>query len=459
MKHPNLVFVVLDTARADALEGWGAPSGATPNLAALARGGAAAPAYSTCNWTTPSHASMFTGLLPRAIGMGSGLAPAVALEQQRGRVLAQVLRARGYETAAVSANPYVSEWGGFGIGFDRFEQISVRRHRPGESIRDRLQWQLDAVRARTDDGLGAAATAVRALLETVSSERPFFWFVNLMECHSPYLPPRPWNDLGVVGRWRAGADAARWQTHDARARVCVGELDVPSPVLVRMHHLYNRSVSAMDHWIGQLADDLERAGRLDDTVVVVTSDHGENFGDGHLVGHLLSVDERLIRVPLIVSGPGARSSSLPFSLVGLPAFIGQLLGLDDHPWHDDGSGVAVAQTNGIATWDPDVRRRLEAAWRLPEAIVDRLGGPISCATDGRFKLVRDGEALRLHDLTDDPLEVRDVAHAHPDHVARLRAVLDDADRRVDGHEPAGGPAAAQAPTDDLEDRLRLLGYL
>jgi len=458
--RPNVVLVVLDTARADAVEGWGAPSGATPNLAALARAGTAAAAYSTCNWTTPSHASMFTGLLPRELGLGSGISPAAALEQQRARVLAEVLRARGYDTAAVSANPYVSEWGGLAIGFDRFEQIAVRRHRPGRTFRDRVQWQLDAVRARTDDGLTGVAAAVRGLLDTATRDRPFFWFVNLMECHSPYLPPRPWNDLGAVARWRAGSDAARWQTHDARARVCAGELDVPPGVLTRMHHLYDRSVSAMDHWIGQLVDDLDRAGRLDDTVVIVTSDHGENFGEGHLIGHLLSVDDRLIRVPLIVSGPGAASRALPFSLVGLPALVAGLVGLDQHPWAHDGSGVAVAQTDGIATWDPEARRRLEAAWRLPRSIVDRLGSPISCATDGRFKLVRDRGAERLHDLTQDPLEDRDVADRHPDQMARLRTVLDRADVRVEP--PASRPvegAGTEAPTSDLEARLRLLGYL
>jgi len=455
---PNLVLVVLDTARADAVEGWGAPTGATPNLAALARTGRSAAAYSTCNWTTPSHASMFTGLLPRALGLGSGVAPATALRQHRGRVLAEVLRARGYDTAAVSANPYVSEWGGLAIGFDRFEQVQVRRHRPGHSVRDRLQWQLDAVRARTDDGLRAVATEVRRLLDAAPSDRPFFWFVNLMECHSPYLPPRPWNDLGAIGRWRAGVDAARWQTHDARARVCCGELDVPPRVLSRMHHLYDRSVSAMDQWVGQLVDDLDRAGRLDDTVLIVTSDHGENFGEGHLVGHLLSVDDRLIRVPLIVSGPGSAARPLPFSLVGLPALVADLLELDHHPWHDDGSGIAVAQTNGIATWDPEARRRLEAAWRLPSSIVDRLGDPISCATDGRFKLVRDDDTRRLHDLDEDPLESTNVAATHPDVVTRLAAVLDRADQP---HEIVAAPRSSDgpAPTVDLEERLRLLGYL
>jgi arylsulfatase A-like enzyme len=267
--------------------------------------------------------------------------------------------------------------------------------------------------------------------------------------------------LGVVGRWRAGTDAARWQTHDARARVCTGELDIPAAALERMHHLYNRSVSSMDHWVGDLVDDLDRSGRLADTVVVVTSDHGENFGEGHLVGHLLSVDDRLIRVPFVVAGPDkADLGDGPFSLVRLPALVANLLGIDDHPWSDVGPGPAVAQTDGLATWDEEARERLVAAWNLPSPIVDRLASPIACATDGRFKLVRESGRHRLYDTSDDPLEGRDVSDSHPDQVKRLQTVLDAA-------EPLS-PTADRAPesgahdnstTRDLEDRMRLLGYL
>jgi arylsulfatase A-like enzyme len=347
------------------------------------------------------------------------------------------------------------------LGFDRFEQIAVRRHRPGESMRDRLRWQLAAVQATHDDGLTKVAASVRSLLDSTPADRPFFWFVNLMECHSPYLPPRPWNDLGVVGRWRAGADAARWQTHDARARVCAGELDVPASALARMHHLYDRSVSAMDHWVGDLVDDLDRTGRLADTVVIVTSDHGENFGDGHLIGHLLSVDDRLIRVPLIVSGPDTvELGDGPFSLVRLPALVADALGLDDHPWEDISSGPAVAQTDGLATWDREARTRLEAAWHLPAHIVDQLAHPIACATDGRFKLVRTAGVERLHDMTTDPLEESDVAASHPSTVTELRKALDAAGQfgASSSSDDARDSMATETPA-ELEARLRLLGYL
>jgi len=146
-------------------------------------------------------------------------------------------------------------------------------------------------------------------------------------------------------------------------------------------------------------------------------------------------------------------------LVGLPALVADLLGLDRHPWEDAGSGVAVAQTDGTATWGPEARRQLEAAWRLPPSIVDRLASPISCATDGRFKLVREGASERLHDLDADPLEGRDVAASHPDVAARLGVVLDGADRRHDPNAPGVPAGDATSPTADLEERLKLLGYL
>ena len=185
----------------------------------------------------------------------------------------------------------------------------------------------------------------------------------------------------------------------------------------------------MDKWVGDLVDDLDRAGRLADTVVIVTSDHGENFGEGHLIGHLLSVDDRLIRVPLIVAGPDAVAfGDGPFSLVRLPALVARTLGLDDHPWDDVSTGPAVAQTDGLATWDREARTRLEAAWQLPAHIVERLAGPIACATDGRFKLVRTSGADRLHDIAADPHEERDVAAAHPNVVNRLRTVLESSER-------------------------------
>ena len=129
---PNVLCVVLDTARADAFEPYGAPAGASPAVANLARRGSALPhVYSTAAWTLPAHASMFTGLLPRTVGLtqapeGTPQSARPRLEAVRERMLPEVLARAGYETRAVSANLWVSPHCGFDIGFEHFGYIEPR---------------------------------------------------------------------------------------------------------------------------------------------------------------------------------------------------------------------------------------------------------------------------------------------------------------------------------------------
>src|SRR3954470_17678282 len=122
----NVLVLVFDTSRADAFEPYGAQAGASPAVSQLAgRGKAIDDVFSTACWTLPSHASMFTGLLPRALGLGQapGGAPQGAkpvLEGQRDRLLSEVFRRAGYATRAASANLWISPHSGFEIGFEEF---------------------------------------------------------------------------------------------------------------------------------------------------------------------------------------------------------------------------------------------------------------------------------------------------------------------------------------------------
>src|SRR4051794_21310191 len=150
---PNVLVVVLDAARRDALEPYGARAGATPAIAQLAARGRALPeVYATACWTAPSHTSMFTGLMPRAAGLARVPAPSAAkagLEQHRDRVLTEVMRRAGYATAGVSANLWVAD-GGFDMGFDEFEAVdSGRVAGIGEAgLQKRLRRYLEAAPAR-----------------------------------------------------------------------------------------------------------------------------------------------------------------------------------------------------------------------------------------------------------------------------------------------------------------------
>ena len=173
---PNILLIVFDTARADAFEPYGAPAGASPVVADLARrGGATRRVHAASCWTMPSHAAMFTGLLPRAAGMtrapgGDAFALPPLLERHHDRLLATVLARAGYATAGVSANLWISSRTGFATGFDRF--VDVDSHLAAEAAMSRGgrgRWALSAVRAREDNGAAAAAEAIEGWLGDLGS--------------------------------------------------------------------------------------------------------------------------------------------------------------------------------------------------------------------------------------------------------------------------------------------------
>lgn len=452
---PNVLWIVLDTARADAFEPYGAPTGASPAVAELARKGHAhANVHSTACWTVPSHASMFTGLLPRAAGLSRapGGIPSgcrMVMETHRERVLPEVLRRAGYSTRAISTNLWVTEHSGFAIGFDDFRVVEATRQPDmvGGRGRGRARWAIDALRARSDDG---AAEAGRILQHWLSenSDRPWFYFVNLIEAHSPYLPPKPWNDLGPAGRVRAAEEARRHLTLGEIWRVCVGSATVPDDALDRMRHLYARAIRQQDDW---LAGILERVD-LEDTLVILCSDHGENLGEGGLIGHAYSLDERLTRVPFVAAGPGAPEAVQ--SLAELPRLVASAVGLGQHPWGDVLPSAAVAQFDAPAEPGDPRANKAAADWDLDEAGLTRLTGSFEMATDGRYKLIRRDGLLELVDLGQDPLEVR------PQRVEthELTAALDHPAARS---RAAAAPAsqASQEELDRIEDQMRTLGYL
>jgi arylsulfatase A-like enzyme len=167
---PNVILVVLDTARADGFEPYGAPAGTTPAVSQLtSRGVAVDKAIAPCNWTMPSHVSMLTGLLPRAAGLakppeGMQANCRIVLESLRERLLPEVLRRRGYWTAGASANLWVSNHVGFDTGFDEFHDLVGKRvaRMHDDRLRSRFRWYVQAVLARIDD-LKQAAVVVASM--------------------------------------------------------------------------------------------------------------------------------------------------------------------------------------------------------------------------------------------------------------------------------------------------------
>jgi arylsulfatase A-like enzyme len=207
-----------------------------------------------------------------------------------------------------------------------------------------------------------------------------------------------------------------------------------------MRHLYERSIALMDDWLARIREALHRHGLSDDTTLIVTSDHGENFGETPgLIGHAGSLDDRLLRVPLVMAGPRTPvPSDGVTSLTDLPRLVAGIAGLADHPWGEaTGDGVAIAQYDGPVHED---RRPILDEWNATADGVRRLTERFTAATDGEHRLVR----------SDSGDEGDDLPH--------LRAALDRADATAWDPDPEGtqgGSADAAA----IEERMRLLGYL
>jgi arylsulfatase A-like enzyme len=430
--------------------------------------------YANAPWTLPSHVTLFTGLLPRASGIatmtsGNPADAAPVLDPHHDRLLPKVLRRSGYATRAVSCNLWISTASGFGTGFDEFASVDTGRQTGlhSDRLRDRLRWDLEGLRARADDGAEQAGAILRKWAAEPRG-KPFFWFVNLVECHSPYLPPRPYNDLGPADRLRAAEEARRYLTLTAIWRACAGALELPEDVLSRMRHLYARAVRSMDDWLARFLDDLERGGHLDDTLVIVTSDHGENFGEDNYMGHAFSLDDRLIRVPFVAAGPVALPTSEVDSLAGVPALIAAAAGIEQHPWAGSipPGEVAVSQFDPPGTIDhPKWQERIEE-WGVTNEIEWRVAKPLTSATDGRRKLLIRGEREELYDLASDPLEMSPLDPAEAGNsvpgLEALRAAIEHPVTRAHGGTEPAHVGTAPADEDELrqlEERMKLLGYM
>jgi arylsulfatase A-like enzyme len=470
---PNVLLVVLDAARRDALEPYGAPPGSSPTIDALARRGhALAHAYATSSWTLPSHASMFTGELPRTLGLaqapdGTPAGARPTLEAISEQLLPSVLRDAGYATHGFSANLWASGHAGFDLGFDSFTYVSGGRNErldalPGGRAGARLAWALEGARARADDGAAELGVALKAAIDGAGSA-PTFWFVNLVECHSPYLPPRPWNDLGIAARARAALDAQRYQNFESICLYAAGRRRIRPAELQRMRHLYGRAIAYMDAWLGEVLGALERRGLLDDTLVIVTADHGENFGEGGLIAHGFGLSEPLIHVPLVIAGPGAASNELAFSLADLPGLIASAAGIEDHQIIDRGrpEGIAIAQYDALAAADDPRIREFAQRFDLDARAVARLTTSFTCATDGERKLIISDTSQQRYDLRSDPGEHVPLGEETDEAFEHLRSAIE----RYSVAEAAVAPvpAAAITATDEeraaLERQMKLLGYL
>jgi arylsulfatase A-like enzyme len=342
---PNVLLIVWDTVRAQNLSLYGHVRPTTPNLQQLAaRGVWFRHAFSTSSWTLPSHASMFTGRWPHELSTGWK----TPLDD-REPTLAGRLGSLGYDTAGFVANlDYLGRETGIARGFSHFEdypltvrEIFTRYIGLGRRVDHfSIAMLVDKFAGRVGgrqrplmpiarEHSKSAPDIDRAFLDWLSwqrhRDRPFFAFLNYNDAHTPYeVPDDSTKGFGIRPEsWHERLLLQKWIATD---RPPTSQRDVQMA-----NDLYDDCIAYLDQRLGALLDELGRRGVLDDTVVIVTSDHGEHLGDHRLFFHGCSLYRQLVNVPLVVAGPTRvpkrQVVDEPVSLRDVPATVLDLAGL------------------------------------------------------------------------------------------------------------------------------------
>lgn len=468
----NIVLVVVDALRADHLGCYGYDRRTSPNIDRMAAEGVMfANAYAQAPRTKESTASLVTSLYPSTHGVAR-LGGALS---ETSLTVMELMRAAGYVTATVSANPLVSPTFGFGRGVEFFYTEA-----PSVTERTVLR-RVTRTLARRTPALGWLATLIhqgeRALpfREQIYpfdgrdaarlneaffswadglSRGPFFAYVHYMEPHAPYAPPSPFDELFDPDY--AGPEVTGYPTGESLMLPFVEGEPLPDAERLNMVAQYDGSIAYFDREFGRLLEGLQRRGLVGSTLVILTSDHGEEFYDHRGWGHGQSLYEELIRVPLIVWCPGripagravdeiVRHVDLMPTILGAAGVVETL----DAPELEGVNLWAMLETDSTLGVDLQVFAEVLSGGHFARAL-----------RKGHWKLIRTAfggrESVMLFDLAKDASELEDLSEERSEIAESMLAELD----RLTA---AAGARRQESPTlaidRETEEKLRALGYV
>jgi len=418
-------------------------------------------ATTTAPWTAPSHASMFTGLLPTEHGVNAECiewndrlptSPAPAVRAFAGGWLPEQLRDRGYRTWGASCNSWISVWGGFDRGFEEFVDLRPWT-RPKRSGPARFAYLARKALGRMDRGGAAAVDQVRRRLVHAGPE-PQFLFLNLMETHSPFDPPGPFYPYAFWRRFRTRGLSAGL---DQGLSYNSGVVD-PGPDYARqLRDVYFACGRYEDWLLGRIVEAVASRGRP--TVVTVVADHGENLGEHGLFNHNSSLHQTLLHVPMAAwaagTGLGQGRVDEPVSTARVGPWLLGLSDGDAEPLRGNGAVVSEYEGTHLHNGIPDYIQRgiEEKSPRVPPLV---FSGGVAVRRDGLKYVATGAGHEELFDLADDPGEDRDLAMSRPDLVEGFGSEREAWERRREGLATFDAGEVAEG---EIADHLRELGYI
>lgn len=468
--RPNILMVMMDSARPEWLSCYNSTLGCTPNLDALASESLVfEQAIGPSAWTFPVMASVFTGMLPAKHGghdehrMLTSAYP----------TLAEVLARNGYDTAAIADVPYVGPMTQLDRGFRKMSNLRGKEVTPYSRMLKAVSRVHRTVTGRYQKTF-ETRVVMQETLHWLRSEwdrsKPFFLFVHSDETHAPFLPPgrfrREFSRLGASGMHALNQD---------KQLFVAGVQPMSEAELGDLRDLARAEAAYLDEWLGVLFGRLRADGLDKDTIVVVAADHGENFGEHGLLRHGLCLYDTLLHVPLIVRIPG-RSAKRVSGLVQLIDVMPSLMNaagiregetiaemhgkdlltqVDSGRFHSAVVSELYRPLTGI--WERKVPQFMDEFRRRYDRVLRSLRTPTHkylSSSNGRHE---------LYNLVTDPGETSNIVDLEPALALQLSGELS---LWLDSVAPAQADAAAMSSPDGagedderVMERLRDLGYV
>jgi arylsulfatase A-like enzyme/Tfp pilus assembly protein PilF len=393
----NVVLISIDTCRADRLSCYGYKRRTTPHIDAVAKDGVLfQQALSPVPFTRPAHSTMLTGTYPPTHGVRLNNTEILPSDNV---TLAEILREAGYQTAAfVSGFPLDAKFG-VNQGFDTYDDNFTRK----------MAGSAEPAERTAED----VSRPALAWLEQHAGT-PFFLFLHYYDAHLPYEAPPPY--------------ASEYA-------------DDP----------YAGEIAYVDTWIGQVVDRLRALHAYDDTLLIITADHGESLGEHHETSHGYFVYQSTQHVPLVIHAPYGRKGRNVEGRVSLVDLVSTVLDLTGLKTTALLQGVSLR--NDLEGRKPSNARRTLYCESLHPSQFEC--SPLNGVVEGAWKYIR-APRQELYDLTKDPEENENVVESKPQVAERLRERLEEMLKEMESAVPARERSAADP---DAASRLRSLGYI
>ena len=424
--RPNVVLISIDSLRADHLGTYGYERDTSPNLDALAREGVVFEnAVSTTTWTLPAHISMMTSLYPDIHGVQKGR---MALSEQAA-LAPEILQLAGWATGGIVSGPFLGAHFGYARGFDHYDDqtISFKNH------------------TASHKGITSPVVHEEAVewLETRPEDKPFFLFLHYWDVHYDYIPPPPFDTLFDPDYDGQMTGERFFGNKGFRPGMNPRDRD-------HIVALYDGEIAFVDSYLGKIFEDLKDRDLWDDTLVIVTSDHGDEFLEHGRKGHRQNLYQSTLQVPLVMKLPRGRWAGQRIAsrvgIIDLPPTILEIAGLESPPEFNGRSLVSLMEKGH------DTQRYYYFA---------DLEGKMKSVLGDRYKLItshgRKAGRPQLYDLENDPQERRNLARREPEALEGMMTIQEEWLAFVEATDELETNSVEYQ--EELEQLLESLGYL